>query len=230
LGYKTPLRHSNMQTVLRDLNPESEPDFVSVYIDDILVYSQTLEEHLHHLQLVIERLQEAGLKLKPTKCHFLRQEIEYLGHMITADGLKPNYKHVSAVQDFAVPRHVKEVRQFLGLAPYYCRFIARFSKIAQPLHARTQKGVPFQWTDACQTAFDTVKRRLIEAPVLRYHNFSKDFVLETDASVKGLGSVLSQIQDDGKLHPVAYAPSSTLSSREELRDLGARDPSRGVGL
>ena len=106
---------------------------------DILVFSRTLEDHLQHLQLVIRRIQEVGLKLKPGKCHFLRQEVEYLGHVVTPDGVRPNPKLISAVQDYSAPRNVKEIRRFLGLTSFYHRFIPQYAKVAHPLHQLTRK-------------------------------------------------------------------------------------------
>ena len=203
-----------MQQVLSGLNPVEGPDFVAVYLDDVLVFSETLDDHLMHLRLVLERIGQAGLKLKPTKCHLVRQEVEYLGHIITPNGLLPNPKLIEAVRDFAVPMSVKETRQFLGLASYYRRFVPQFAKIARPLHQLTRKNVTFEWTPSCQTAFDQLKCFLIQSPILAYPNFSKEFTVETDASVKGLGAVLSQTQEDGKLHPVSYA-SRALSRVEE---------------
>ncbi len=203
-----------MQRVLMGLNPEEGPDFVEVYLDDVLVFSQTLEAHLHHLTLVLDRLVEAGLKLQPSKCYFAREEVQYLGHLITPSGLKPNPERVSAVKEFPVPQCIKEVRQFVGLASYFRRFIPLFASIAHPLHSLTRKGEAFNWTPACQTAFDTLKQRLVEAPVLAYPNLDKSYTLETDASSKGLGAILSQEQHDGKLHPVAYA-SRALSNPEK---------------
>ena len=132
-----------MQKVLRGLNSDEGPDFVSVYIDNVLVFSHTLTEHLQHLRLVIKRLQEAGLKLKPAKCHFVCKEVEYLGHLLTPEGLKPNPKLVTAVQEFPVPQNVREVRQFLGLSSYYRRFIPLFANIARPLYELTRKGAAF---------------------------------------------------------------------------------------
>ena len=167
-----------MQQVLTGLNPPEGPDFVSGYIDDVLVFSRTLEEHMEHLCLVIERLREANLKLKPAKC---RKEVEYLGHLITPSGLKPNHKLVMAVQEFPLPRDIRELRRFLGLASYYRKFIPQFSKIAEPLHNLTRKEVEFVWSDACQSAFESLKCKLSVAPVLAYPSFEKDFVLETDA-------------------------------------------------
>ena len=108
-----------MQQVLRGLNPEEGPNLVSVYNDDVLVFSRTLSEQLQHLQLVIECLREAGVKLQPAKCHFVRKEVEYLGHLITPEGLKPNLKIVTAVREFPVPQDICEVCHFLGLSLYY---------------------------------------------------------------------------------------------------------------
>ena len=185
----------------------------TAFIDDILVFSRTLTEHLQHLRLVIERLQKAGLKLKPAKCHFVCKEVEYLGHFITPDGLKPNPRLVTAVKEFPVPRNAREVRQFLGLSSYYRRFIPLFAKIARPLHELTRNGAEFVWNRECQAAFDTLAGKLVQAPVLAYPSFDKAFTLETDASIEGIGAVLSQPQDDGQLHPIAYA-SRALSPQE----------------
>ena len=128
-----------MQRVLMGLNPEDGPDYVTVYIDDVLVFSRTLEEHLEHLRRVIGRLQEVGLKLKPAKCQFIREEVEYLGHLLTPQGLKPNPRLVEAVQEFATPQDLRRLRQFLGLSSYYRRFVSGFAKIAQPLNKLTKK-------------------------------------------------------------------------------------------
>ena len=128
-----------MQCVLMGLNPEEGPDFVAIYIDDIIIFSRTLEDHIDHLRLVFERLVETGLKLKPTKCQFVRKEVEYLGHVITPQGFKTNPRLVAEVQEFPVPQSLQEVHRFLGLSSYYWRFIPRFAKIAQPLHQLTLK-------------------------------------------------------------------------------------------
>ena len=203
-----------MQRVLAGLNPPEGPDFVSVYLDDVIVFSRTLDDHLHHLSLVIDRLTKAGLKLKPSKCHFISQEVQYLGHLLTPEGIRPNPDRVAAVRDYPTPRNVKEVRQFLGLASYYRRFVKNFAKTAQPLHNLTQKGAVFCWTPGCEEAFQQLKQRLIESPILVYPDFEKDFILETDASALGLGAVLSQRAEDSRVHPVAYA-SRSLSPQEK---------------
>ena len=119
-----------------------------------------------------------------------------------------------AIQEFPVPKSLKEVRQFLGLSSYYRRFIRGFAEVAHPLHSLTQKDAIFHWSSECQQAFKHLKDALVSPPVLAYPNFSKNFTLETDASIKGLGAVLSQLQDDSCLHPVAYA-SRSLSGAEK---------------
>ena len=203
-----------MQQILMPLNPKTGSEFVNVYIDDVIVFSRTIEDHLHHLKTVITSLQQAGLKLKPTKCHFACQEIEYLGHRVTPQGLQPTDHHITAVSSFPVPCNLKELRQFLGLASYYRRFIQGFAAVAHPLHQLTRKNVPFVWNDQCQQAFEDLKKQLTEAPILAYPDFSKEFILETDASTMGLGAVLAQQQHSGKTHPVAYA-SRTLTPAEK---------------
>ena len=195
-----------MQTVLAGLEWES----CFVYIDDILVASTTFDEHLVHLRQVLERLRRANLRLKPSKCSFLRDEVLYLGYVISKDGMKPDPARTSQVENFPTPKDVTPVRQFIGLASYYRRFIPGFAKVASALHALTKKNATFTWTDECETAFSHLKRLLVTAPVLAFPQFGPDksFILETDASLCGLGAVLSQEQSDGMLHPIAYASRS----------------------
>ena len=193
------------------MNPESRRQFVSAYLDDILNFS-TLSEHLTHLRTVIDRVLSAGLKLKPAKCQFVKKEVEYLGHVITPEGVKPNLRITEAVQRFPA-RDVRGVRRFLGMASYYRCFIAGFAKIAQPLHQLTAKDMEFQWSSEREATFRLLKRKLV-SPVLVYPRFSEEFTLETDAAILGLGAVLSQKQLDRRLHPVAYA-SRALNTTEK---------------
>ena len=146
-----------MQRVLHGLNPEGGPDFVSVFIDDMLIWSKTLEGHLIHLHQVIERILWADLKLKPTKCFFIRREVEHLGHVLTPHGLTTSPRLVQSVSKFPEPQNVREVRQFIGLSSYYRRFIPHFSRIAQPLHQLTRKGAEYKWSDECRESFATLK-------------------------------------------------------------------------
>ena len=168
---------------------------------------------MDHVSLVFKALQNAGLKLKPSKCRPFRKEVEYLGYRLTPDGLLPNAFQTKAVAEFPIPSSLHELRQFIGLASYYRRFIEGFASIAQPLHLLTRKGIKFVWSTACQDAFQLLKEKLVSHPILRYPDFNKDFVLETDASIRGLGAVLNQEQSDGMLHPIAYA-SRAISQSE----------------
>ena len=196
----------SMQRVLSGLQ------FISVYLDDVIVYSETLAEHVNHLRIMFERLRTAGLKLNPAKCRFVCDEVEYLGHLITPAGLKPSERNLIAVREFPVPTNLKHLRQFLGLTSHYRRFIHNYAKIAHSLYAMTRKGAQYQWTADCEVAFETLKSKLLAPPILAYPDFGKDFVLETDASKHGLGAILSQRQEDNRLHPVAYASQSISAS------------------
>lgn len=203
-----------MQRVLAGLNPPSGKDFVTAYLDDILVFSNTLADHLNHLEKILSRIESVNLKLKPSKCQFMRKEVKNLGHVITRSGLRPNARLTEAVLNFPRPDDVGAVRRFLGLTSYYRRFIPGFDKIANPLHGFTTKNASFDWTAKFENAFTTLKSRLVTSPVLAYPSFEKDFNLETDASIQGLGAVLSQQQEDSKLHPIAYA-SRALNKSEK---------------
>ena len=120
-----------------------------IYLDDVLVYSRTFEEHLQHLRLVFDRFRETGLKLKPCKCYFGQTKVNYLGHVITPEGLQSDPAKVKVVQEYPVPKIVKDVRAFMGLTNYYRKFIKGYARIASPLHELTKKGTKFVWTDAC---------------------------------------------------------------------------------
>jgi len=168
--------------MLANLNPDGRPLFVSVYLDGILIFSESFEDNLSHLQAVITRLSQSGLKLEPSKCHFIQRQVEYRGRLITPQGISPNPARTQAVSNFPIPKSVKDVRQFVGLASYFCHFIANLAKIARPLHALTSKGAVFKWTDQCQNAFNELKDHLTSAHILSYPNFSKLFSLETNAN------------------------------------------------
>ena len=185
-----------------------------VYLDDILVMGETFEEHLENLASVFDRLRQAGLRLKPSKCYLARWEVEYLGYVVSAKGVAADPRKMEAVRAFPTPSNLKSLRSFLGLASYYRRFIPNFAKVVNPLHALTRKDAHFDWSPTCQTAFEDLKRLLTEAPLLAFPVFSKGFLLETDASGTGLGAVLAQVQEDGTTRPIAYA-SRTLQKHEQ---------------
>ena len=199
-----------MESVLAGLSGET----CIVYIDDIIVPGATFQEHLGNLRAVLDRLRSASLKLKPKKCNLTVQQVEYLGYVVSQDGLSTDPKKVDAVQKFPTPTDLKDLRSFLGLASYYRRFIPHFSAIASPLFALTRKDVNFDWSPDCQQAFDRLKRLLTTAPVMTLPDFKREFLLETDASGLGLGAVLAQKQDDGLVRPIAFA-SRTLLPHEK---------------
>ena len=198
-----------METVLADLIWEK----CVVYIDNVLVMGEILEDHLQNLERVLLRLSEAGLKLKPTKCHFLQKKVEYLGHVVSMDGIAPDPRKVEAVRKFPVPENLKTLRSFLGLASYYIQFVPGFSDVASPLFALTSNDEPFLWTQSCEEAFEKLNELMTEAPLLSFPNFSQGFLLETDASGEGLGAILAQKSERGAVHPIAYA-SQTLQPSE----------------
>ena len=187
-------------------------EILLIYLDDIIVFGQSVEETEERLRVVLSRLRDAGLKLKPSKCQLFQRSVSYLGHIVSADGVATDPKKVEAVAEWPVPQCVRDVRSFLGLASYYRKFIRDFAKIASPLHALTEKARQFVWSDDCQEAFDELKARLQSAPVLSYPIPEGDFILDTDASGEGIGGVLSQIQD-GEERVLAYA-SRKLSKAE----------------
>ena len=139
-----------------------------VYLSDSVVFGSTLQEQNKNMIDLFDRLQKTGLKLQPDKCEYLRPELEYLGHLITKDGVKPNPAKIQAVRDFKTSQNVTQVQSFLGLAGYYRKFIKNFAHLGKPITNLTQKETPFNWTMDCQKSFDTIKELLCTAPVLRF--------------------------------------------------------------
>ena len=190
---------------------EHKYDFTLVYLDDIIVYSDTFENHLKHLDCVFNKIHKAGLTLKINKCTFAANELKFLGHKITKDGVAVLPEKVDAVRNCRQPKNTTDVKSFLGLANYYRRFVPSFSTVAAPLNALTSDR-EWQWTDACQLSFNTLKDLLTSAPILRRPDYNKPFVVYTDASNVGIGGLLTQ-EIDGVEYVIAYA-SRTLSSAE----------------
>ena len=183
-----------------------------IYIDDVIVFSKDADEHLSRLRAVLKRIQSANLKLKTDKCHLFQSEVLFLGHIISCDGIRPSPTNVDKILGWKTPQSTKQVRQFLGMATYYRRFIKDFAKIATPLSKLTG-NVPFYWSNNCQKAFDSLKRALTGPDVMAYPLNEGLFVLDTDASGTAIGAVLSQIQG-GQEKVVAYA-SRTLNKSEK---------------
>ncbi|KAL0539815.1 hypothetical protein IC582_024036 [Cucumis melo] len=183
--------------------------FVIVFIDDILIYSKTEAEHEEHLRMVLQTLRDNKLYAKFSKCEFWLKQVSFLGHVVSKAGVSVDPAKIEAVTGWTRPSTVSEVRSFLGLAGYYRRFVENFSRIATPLTQLTRKGAPFVWSKACEDSFQTLKQKLVTAPVLKVPDGSGSFVIYSDASKKGLGCVLMQ---QGKV--VAYA-SRQLKSHEQ---------------
>ena len=174
--------------------------FVVVFIDDILVYSKDAQEHENHLRIILQTLRENQLFAKLSKCDFWLKEVSFLGHIVSAEGIRVDPVKIEAIVNWKPPRNVTKIRSFLGLAGYYQRFVQGFSVIASSLTRLLRKGVKFEWDDKCQSNFERLKEILVEAPVLIQPTSGRDYTVYSDASRIGLGCVLMQ---DGKV--VAYA-------------------------
>lgn len=190
-----------------------------VYLDDVLVFSSSFEQHLKDLSAVIKRITDAGLKIKGSKCEFFQKSAKFLGHVVSDKGIHTNPEYIQAVREYPTPQSTKDIERFLGLAGFYRKFIKSYSNVARPLldllegrgkkKSKSKKPLPFQWGDGQQQAFDALKDLLTTAPVLRYPDFSKPFLVRTDASGSGLGAVLCQTEEGSRTpHVIAYASRS----------------------
>ena len=184
-----------MSVVLQGCN-----DFATAHLDDIMLFSSTLEEHLEHLGIIFGKLRQHNLKLKLKKCSFLQLETNYLGFVISEEGIKPDEKKMEAIKSLPVPTCVREVRSFIGMCSYYIRFIPNFSQIAGPIIALTRKYAHFKWSDTHQRAFEY---SLTAVPLLVYPNSNKPYVLSTDSSDTCIGACLTQ-ECDGDEKPMYY--------------------------
>ena len=189
-----------MQCVLAGISG----DICFAYLDDIIIFSATFEQHLLQLDAVLQRLRSANLKLKPTKCHFAQSKVQYLGHVISSDGIQVDPKKTTAISDFPAPTDAKHLKQFLGLANYYRKFVENYASIAEPLHKLLRKNAQrYMWNEQCQYSFDLLKQKLANPPILTYPDFTIPFIVSTDALSTAIGGILSQIHDGGE-KVVAY--------------------------
>ena len=185
--------------------------FAMTYLDDIIIFSDMEQEHLAHIEEIFKRLEAADLKMKRSKCNFFKKHIHELGHLISANGIRPLKDKLDRIHDMPVPHNSKEVKQFLGLAGYYRKFVPRFAELSRPLARLNCKDRVFEWTHECRKAFDILKQSLCAQPVFKYADTSKGYTLYTDASKYGWAGVLTQAHTsmvEGKTvttdHPVAY--------------------------
>ena len=196
-----------MEHLLQDLK------FVTVYLDDIRVTEKTTD-HLLNLDEVLSRLEKAGIRLKQSKYKFLLPEVEYLGHKITKDDLKPFDSKLDAISKAPVPKNMSELKAFLGLVNYYGRFLSQMSTTLTPLHKLLQKGTHFQWDEQHQKAFDTVQSQLISSELLIHYDSNLELILSCDPSPYGVSAVLAHRFRDGTELPIAYS-SCTLAPAEK---------------
>ena len=205
-----------MQNCLGELNLT----YHLIYLDDVIVYSKTPEEHLQRMCVIFDCLCEHGLKLKPSKCDLFRMELIYLAHHVSKDGVKPSKKNVTSIIACSPPKTYTDIRSFTGVVGHFRCFIKGFAHIAAPLYDlisgdnKDKKSEPMKLSPEALEAFNILKEKCVNTPVLAFPDFKKPFLLEMDASGKGLGAVLSQKQDNGRYHPVAYA-SRTMNKTEQ---------------
>ena len=181
--------------------------FTMGYLDDIIIFSKTEEEHLEHLEKIFKKLREYRLKMKREKCNFFKKHLQYLDHLVSKEEFEPLPEKIKSIKNMQPPRTAKEVKQFLGLAGYYHKFIPRFADLSRPLTNLTQQSVEFEWTEKCQKSFDNLREFLTKYPILRYPDPNKDYTLFTDVSKFGYVGVLTQEYEDNrvtKYHPVCY--------------------------
>jgi hypothetical protein len=184
-----------------------------VYLDDIIVFSNTFEQHVQRLDAVFQRIKQANMKLNVSKCKLFRSKVHFLGHVISQKGIDPDPSKTEAVRTWKTPQTLTELRAFVGLANYYRRHITSFAEIARPLHELTMKGVTYKWSESQQRAFKQLKLALTTAPVLAIPRGRGRFVVDTDASNEAVGAVIHQEQE-GILRVLAYA-SRALSTAEK---------------
>ena len=173
------------------------------FLDDVLTYSKTPNDHPHHLEKVFLTLRRAGLKLEPKKGNLFQTEVHYLGHVTDKSGIRLIPQKLDAVRNWEHPKTVTQVRSFTAFCNYYRKFVKNLAEVANPLYALTSKAVKFTWSEEHEEAFQLLKMRLLQAPILSFPNFSYPFVIDRDASETALGTVLSQVIE-GEERPVAF--------------------------
>jgi hypothetical protein len=178
-----------------------------IYLDDVLIFGKNFDEQIQRIQAVLQRIRMAGLKLKPSKCHLLQREVGFLGHVLSAEGVRPSPENVEKIVNWSEPTTVKQVQSFLGTANYYRRFIQDYATIARPLIDLTKKNKVFKWTNECETAFNQLRKLLTSRPIMAHPRDDADFILDTDACDVSIGAVLSQRQD-GVERVIAYGSKS----------------------
>ena len=186
--------------------------FLTVYLDDVLIYSPDFETHMQHLKVVFQRLRNACLKLHPKKCSFGMSKILYLGHIVSKDGISVDPSKVEVIRSYPRPTSVKDVRAFLGLTGYYRKFQKGYANLATPLYALLRKDAKFNWDNVCEQSFLKLREAMTCTPVLAYPDLGREFMVTTDASLSAIGYILSQKDDQGLEHPIAFSGRSLRGS------------------
>ncbi|GET66741.1 retroviral-like aspartic protease 1 [Rhizophagus irregularis DAOM 181602=DAOM 197198] len=202
------------QRTMNKIFKEYLDKFMNVYIDDIIIYSKNWNEHLQHIKIVLEELRKADMMLKLKKCEWAKKNVEYLGHIVGTDGLKPDNKKIEKIKNLKPPKNIKQIREINGLCSYYRKFVKGYSKIVKPIMELTRKNVPFVWTDKQQKALEELKEKLINYPILQHPNFEKEFILITDASGEGLGAILEQLDENNREIVISYASRSLVNAEK----------------
>src|SRR4051812_43337083 len=196
---------STFQHFMNEVFSDVSDIFVVVYLDDILIFSDSLEEHQNHVRMVLQRLRDHNLHARLDKSEFHLDSVEYLGYILSPTGISMDPAKTDVILRWPVPTTVKEVQSFLGFANFYRRFIQNYSHIARPLHNLTSKNVSFVWSESCQAAFDSLKSAFTSAPILAHFDPENPIVLETDGSEYAIAGVLSQLDcSTNTVHPIAF--------------------------
>src|ERR1700731_2861159 len=195
---------ANFQHFMNDIFSDLLDMFMVVYLNNILIYSEDLKQHIEHVQEVLQRLWENGLFLNPAKCEFHTETMEYLGFVLSPTGLSMDMAKVKAIQEWPTPQKVKDIQSFLRFANFYHHFIHGYSDIITPMTRLTRKNTPWLWSDDCQSAFDSLKSAFSSAPILSHFIPGALLIVETDASDYAVTAILSMVTLDGKVHPITF--------------------------
>ena len=204
-----------MQNCLSELNLT----YCLIYLDDVITFSMDEDDHLRQMRVIFDRFRAEHLKLKPSKCSLFHDEIVFLAHRVTKDGVQPSEEHMKAITNFLEPDSYTSIRQFVGMVGHFRCFITHFTRLVRPLNnhlegdASKLKAHKVTLSQKAKEAFGLLKQALLQAPVLKFADYSKPFILETDMSSDGLGAVLLQEGEDGKLHPIAYGSRSLTKAK-----------------
>jgi len=205
----------SFQAALHNILSDEDRQTCFIYLDDIIIFGKNRFEHDKNLIKILNKLNSAGIKLSKNKCNFSTTSVKYLGHKISSKGIETDTAKTEQIKNWPVPKSIKEIQSFLGLANYYRKFVRGFSEISAPLEScLSKKFTKFQWTNDMQQSFEAIKERLVSAPVLKYPSNTDIFILDTDASSTGIGAVLSQRDKEGNENVIYYA-SNRLSKTEQ---------------